>query len=964
MRCSIKSGVRAGWLLAATLCLACEAPTAPAADRMLLHAVGDQDYPPITYLDDRVPRGFDVDVLKALADELGRDLQLELLPWDQAQTQIQEGRADVLTGMSVTEERKKAWDFATPTLTHTFNLFITGKDVTIHGVADLQGRRVGIKTGALPELYLKTNSGAQLVAIASYKEGFDLLKQGGLDAVAADQWVGGYILNKYRIDGVVLAGAPFATLESGIAVRKGNAALLTVINTGLEKLRQRGTIEVIRRQWEPKQVVYLLKEEVTSIVMWTAGGCSLLLFGGMAAWIIMLRRQARARRKVEAELRESEARLRALFDQAAVGMAVVDLDGGYIRVNQKLADIVGYTPQEMLGMSFKEITHPDDLPANFEMRKRRLRGFVDSYSLEKRYVRKDGSTTWVNVTVPATRGGESEPQQMLVVVEDIAERKRAEQALVESERRYRTLIDTMAEGVVLRRTADSALLLWNPAAERVRGGTVAHAIDEDVLRLRGVVREDGSPIPYAEHPFEIARRTGLPKYNVVMGRKLPDGRLTWSLNNSQPLFEPGAATPYAVMLTTVDITETRRFEAALERMVRNTAQTTGAEFMRTLVAEMAHALGVKYCFISELAPGDPGRARTLAFCVDGEIAENFEYELAGTPCAGIANAAPCHYPLGLRQLFPDGRALVDLNAESYLGTAVYASDGSVLGLMSVMDDKPMEQGTMGRALLGIFAARAGSELERMRLDAQIRELNLDLEERVRLRTAQLELANRELETFSYSVSHDLRAPLRSILGFGNFMLQDNFEQLDAEGKARLQRILAASERMGKLIDDLLKLARISRHPITPNTVRLHALAAEVAAALAEAHPHRRVEVVIAPDLAVNGDTGLLRVVLENLLGNAWKFTGKRADARIELGVASVDGKRAYYVRDNGAGFDMSYAGKLFAPFQRMHTQQQFEGTGVGLATVKRIIELHQGRVWIESAVGHGTTVYFTVGDPA
>ncbi|MCE9638746.1 MAG: PAS domain-containing protein [Betaproteobacteria bacterium] len=243
---------------------------------------------------------------------------------------------------------------------------------------------------------------------------------------------------------------------------------------------------------------------------------------------------------------------------------------------------------------------------------------------------------------------------------------------------------------------------------------------------------------------------------------------------------------------------------------------------------------------------------------------------------------------------------------------------------------------------------------------EARSLNAQLEDRVRIRTLELQEANKELEAFSYSVSHDLRAPLRSISGFGNFLLKDNYGQLDAAGKGRLNRILAASERMGKLIDDLLKLARISRQSISYRKVDLHALAAEVVAALRDASPERLVEVILERDLTVEADAGLMRVVLENLLGNAWKFTAKRPDARIELGAAVVDGRREFFVRDNGAGFDMVYAGKLFAPFQRMHSQHQFEGTGIGLATVKRIIERHLGRIWIDSAVNQGTTVSFTI----
>jgi light-regulated signal transduction histidine kinase (bacteriophytochrome) len=249
---------------------------------------------------------------------------------------------------------------------------------------------------------------------------------------------------------------------------------------------------------------------------------------------------------------------------------------------------------------------------------------------------------------------------------------------------------------------------------------------------------------------------------------------------------------------------------------------------------------------------------------------------------------------------------------------------------------------------------------RKRTEDAARAMNLSLAQK----TAELSALNTELEAFSYSVSHDLRAPLRRIAGFGSFLLRDNFDQLDADGKNRLQRILASSEQMSRLIDDLLTLARISRRAMSRREINLDALAMQVVAALGEASPDRRVDIVIEPDLKIIADPGLMRVVLDNLIGNAWKFTGKRDDARIEVGATLSGGERVYFVRDNGAGFDMHYAGKLFAPFQRLHTQQQFEGTGVGLATVKRIVARHEGRIWVESAVEQGTTVYFTVGGPA
>jgi signal transduction histidine kinase len=226
----------------------------------------------------------------------------------------------------------------------------------------------------------------------------------------------------------------------------------------------------------------------------------------------------------------------------------------------------------------------------------------------------------------------------------------------------------------------------------------------------------------------------------------------------------------------------------------------------------------------------------------------------------------------------------------------------------------------------------------------------------------LEEANRELEAFSYSVSHDLRAPLRSIEGFSQILLEDYADKLDEEGEKYLGRVRAASRRMALLIDDLLDLSRVSRRPLRRELVDLSAQAREITAELGKSQPDREVEFVIADRLAANGDARLLRLALENLLGNAWKFTSREERARIEFRSTTLEGReRVYFVRDNGVGFDEAYAGKLFGAFQRLHEPEEFEGTGIGLATVQRIVRRHGGRVWAEGEVGKGATFFFTLG---
>ena len=249
------------------------------------------------------------------------------------------------------------------------------------------------------------------------------------------------------------------------------------------------------------------------------------------------------------------------------------------------------------------------------------------------------------------------------------------------------------------------------------------------------------------------------------------------------------------------------------------------------------------------------------------------------------------------------------------------------------------------------------------LEQRVAERTHELEERnetLRHNAAQLLAANTELDAFAYSVSHDLRAPLRSIDGFSQILLEDYAARLDEAGHDSLRRVRAATQRMGTLIDDLLKLARVTRTEIRAEAVDLSDMARDIAAELQRATPERQVEFAIAPQLKARGDPRLLRVVLDNLLRNSWKYTAKQARPRIEFGSVEENGGHAFMVRDNGAGFDMKYADKLFGVFQRLHSAADFEGTGIGLATVRRIINRHGGRIWAEGAVDQGATFYFTL----
>ena len=251
------------------------------------------------------------------------------------------------------------------------------------------------------------------------------------------------------------------------------------------------------------------------------------------------------------------------------------------------------------------------------------------------------------------------------------------------------------------------------------------------------------------------------------------------------------------------------------------------------------------------------------------------------------------------------------------------------------------------------------ELEKAK--AELEEANRELESRVQQRTAELKAANQELESFSYSVSHDLRAPVRHIDGFVELLLRNGGDQLNEIQRDYLNNVRSAGQTMGKLIDALLELSRVTRADLKRRPVDLTALASEICLELQRGDPVRSVQTVIVRDIKADGDERLLRIVLVNLLSNAWKYSRKRADARIEFGKTKVDGVDAYFVRDNGAGFDMAYADKLFGAFQRLHSDADFEGIGIGLATVQRIIRRHNGQIRAEGILNQGATFYFTLG---
>jgi PAS domain S-box-containing protein len=543
------------------------------------------------------------------------------------------------------------------------------------------------------------------------------------------------------------------------------------------------------------------------------------------------------------------------------------------------------------------------------------------YEEEYRVRTKDGAYRWWSARGAAARTPDGKPVRWIGSITNITERKQAEETLRESEAKYRTLIENIPQKILMKdRSCRWVSINKNLAHDfGFRPEEVVGKVDADLF----------PPDLAAKYHADDVRIMDTGKAEELEERYIQEGRETW-VNTIKTPVRGANGEIVGVLGIFWDMTERKRAEEALRESESRFRQL--AESLPQLVWTCQ--------------PDGP--------C---DYLNRQWVEFTGVP------EAQQHGFGWLEQLHPDDRAPTVAAWEAAVASG---SDFRVEfrirrhdGEYRWFDTQAVRLRDAGGHTVKWFGSNTDMT-ERRRVEEEIRQLNAELEQRVRDRTAELEAANKELETFSYSVSHDLRAPLRGIDGFSRILLEKCSAQLDDEGKDSLQRVRAASQRMGELIDDLLTLSRATRAELRRTAVDLTALAGEIVAELERVEPTRRVRWVIAPGLAATGDRQLLRVVLDNLLNNAWKFTSRQAEARIEFGAMKGEQGCAFFVRDNGVGFDMAYAGKLFGAFQRLHATADFPGTGIGLATVQRIIHRHGGRVWAEGQVNHGATFYFTL----
>jgi hypothetical protein len=498
---------------------------------------------------------------------------------------------------------------------------------------------------------------------------------------------------------------------------------------------------------------------------------------------------------------------------------------------------------------------------------------------------------------------------------DITQRKEADQVTG----RLAAIVDSSYDAI-LSRSMDLKVLTWNAAAERLFGYSASETIGRDISFI----------IP-PDRQAEVAQKRALlaadrptEPYDTV--RLAKDGRRI-DVSVTQSPIKDMNGNLIGVSITVRDIVERKRAEAEL--------RLAASVFDNALDGIFVTDENFNMITVNRAFTDITGYSATEAIGQTPRLLRSYRHDEAFYETMRLAIVETGSWQGEIWDKRKNGELYCELLSIS----AVRDERGEITNYCAVFAD---------------ITRRKVAEAELMRLNAE-------LEERVAMRTQELERANHELGAFSYSVSHDLRAPLRAMIGFSAILMNANRDKLDSESFHHLQRIQDGAQRMTQLIDDLLDLARISRQEMHRVDFNLSALAGEAAESLVQADPQRTVRVTVQPDMHAHGDPRLVRIALDNLLGNAWKFTARTAEARIEVGQDEHDGETVFFVRDNGAGFDMQYADKLFGAFQRLHGQEEFEGTGIGLSIVQRIFSRHGGRVWAEGKVGQGATFYFTFG---
>lgn len=681
--------------------------------------------------------------------------------------------------------------------------------------------------------------------------------------------------------------------------------------------------------------------------------------------ILGVSRDISSRKKTEAALLASERRFRGLAKSSPDNIVLYDRECRHVYENPTALKFYGKTEAEIYGKTNVEAGFDEELSKMWD---EDIKGVINSGKSKQRLFEWDGEEGLriLDWRLSPVFDQNNNVELVLGISRDITELKKSEKALQQREEQYRVLTENIKDVVWILDTETLTYRYISPSVERLRGFTAEEVSQApiDHIFIEGTADNNKMVLLERAEAFLNGKETPDRFYIDELEQPCKDGSTVWTEIVSTYYKNPDTG-HVEIRGVSRDISDRKNYEAILrdseiyfrqlyeqaplgyqsldedgklievnqawlEQLGYKREEVLGRSFGDFLIPSQVtlfkknfskfKSTGVAHVTFDMLRNDHS----TVTYQIDGRVRYNKNGGFKQTQCI-------------LTDLTERNKAESKLLAiQKELQQLLEESDQSRMALLSMIEDYKM-------------------------MEDQILKLNADLEQRVRDRTAQLEVANKELEAFAYSVSHDLRAPLRAMDGFSSALIMDYESNLDEQGKHYLTRIKEASQRMGQLIEDLLNLSRVTRRTLNREQVDLSSIVTEICNDLQANEPERKMSLTIEEGIIVQADLHLIRIAMNNLVHNAFKFTGKKENPQINFGIKQIDNEKVFFVSDNGVGFNMEYSGKLFSPFQRLHTMKEFPGTGIGLVTVHRIIARHGGQIWTEAKEGQGATFYFTLG---
>ena len=700
-------------------------------------------------------------------------------------------------------------------------------------------------------------------------------------------------------------------------------------------------------------------------ILWSILGLQ-TVDGARRSALVETEDDARERESADAAVRASEERFQALEQNGWDAVHLLSAEGVILYESKSVMRVLGYHPEELVGHNSFEMIHPDDVATAAESFAPLASTPGLTLTAEVRVRHKDGSWRWMDCV--ATNLLEHRAVRAIAVnYRDITARKLADANIRQSEARYRNLFEALNEGFCTvevifdeaEKAMDYRFLEVNPAFERQTGlhnaqrrlaSEVVPGREAHWLEIYGQVALTGKPAQFESAANAMGRHFDVCAYRVGG----PESRRVGVLFN--------------------DITARKRAEQAVRKseeyfhFLNDLAEATRplaspAQIMAVTARMLGEHLHASRCAYADVE-NDGDQFTILHDYTDGCASTVGRYHLSlfGPRAVATLQSGQTLIVRNVEtELLPDeGAVMFNAIGIKAIITCPLVKDGGLRAMMAVHQATPRDWKADEILVVQEVVERCWATIERRTAEDQLNLLNAELEQRVLERTEQLEAANKELEAFSYSVSHDLRAPLRTMDGVSQAVLEDYGPQLPEEGRRYLQTIREGAQRMAALIDDLLGFARLSRQVLTQQTVAMDLLVRTVLEELNPPQQERQIEIHVGELPTCLGDAALLKQVWLNLISNALKYTSQRNPAVVDIGCTLLNDTNTYFVRDNGTGFDMQYADKLFGVFQRLHRAEDYEGTGVGLAIVQRVVHRHGGRVWADASVDRGATFYFTL----